>query len=159
MSIHHLVYSTHLYLKKSNVFVDISPQLHEVYSRRTTVAVFKLLAWLLNCCVVTDCLFWTLHTKHIKQKNNKKNLFLKYLCLILSVDMFENHVQIGCTHDLAGSENTFWSLFLRNWSRSVELWSCFSQKWLDIKCNDKDFQTFKIEITEGEWTAYPKHSD
>ena len=156
MSIYHLICSTQLYLKKSNVFVAISPQLHAVYSRWTTFVVIELLAWLLNCCVVTDCIS-ELFAQNTKQKNKKS--FLKYLCFHLSVDTWRNHVQIGCTHDLVGSENTFWSLFLRNWSRSVELWSCVSQKWLDIKCNDKDFQTFKIEITEGEWTAYPKHSD
>ena len=55
----------------------------------------------------------------------------------------------ACTHDLVGSENTFWGIFRRNWSRSVELWACFLQKGLHIKCNDKDFQTFKVEITEG----------
>ena len=55
----------------------------------------ELLLWSLNyysfvtelsCGHWTDCLFWTMRTKHIKQKNNNKNLFLEYLCFHLSVD-------------------------------------------------------------------------
>ena len=55
----------------------------------------------------------------------------------------ESHVLIGCTHDLLDDEKWFWSLFLGNSSWSVESWACFYQKWLHLKCDDKDFQKDK----------------
>ena len=72
----------------TTLYVAISPQLH-------ASILGELLLWSLNyysfvielsCGHWTDCLFWTMRTKHIKQKNSNKNLFLEYLCFHLSVD-------------------------------------------------------------------------
>ena len=41
MSIYHILYATHLYLKKSNLFVAIYQQLHIAYAQWTDVWLFN----------------------------------------------------------------------------------------------------------------------
>ena len=61
-------------LKKLTYLWLFPPQheacLHEVYPRWTTVVVIELLAWLLNCCVVTKLIvFSALYTQNAPTKN------------------------------------------------------------------------------------------
>ena len=49
--------------------------LHEVYPRWTTVVVIELLAWLLNCCVVTKLIvFSELYTQNTQTKKTVSSI-------------------------------------------------------------------------------------
>ena len=49
--------------------------LHEVYPRWTTAVVIELLAWLLNCCVVTKLIvFSELYTQNTQTKNTVSSI-------------------------------------------------------------------------------------
>ena len=103
----------------------------------TTVVVIELLAWLFNCYVVSELIvFSKLCTQNTS--NKKKIFFLKYLCFHLSV-----HTWLGWQ----------WEYILRYFSEKLIpicwVMGLLLTKGLHIKWNDKDFQTFKIEITEG----------
>ena len=54
MSNFHLLNATHLYLKKSNVFVAICPAAACSLRSMNKCVVIELLVWLLNCCVVIE---------------------------------------------------------------------------------------------------------
>ena len=66
-------------LKKLTYLWLFPPQheacLHEVYPRWTTVVVIELLAWLLNCCVVTKLIvFSALYTQNAQTKNTVSSI-------------------------------------------------------------------------------------
>ena len=78
MSIYHLVYATHLYLKKSDIFVAIFPRaacslpsVNYCCGHWATCVVIELMAWLLNCCVATEMI--VVFKLYIQNKTKNKN--------------------------------------------------------------------------------------
>ena len=89
MSIYHLVYSTHLYLKKSNVFGAISSQLHEVYSRWTTVVVIELLTILV---IELLCGHWFSFLNYAHKTHKTKKIIKKSFSQIPMLSSKRGHV-------------------------------------------------------------------